>query len=150
MGDRILFLDMDGVLNRFDRDSGYLITEGDTPWRVDPEKVEMLNDWVHRHVVTLVSSSTWRNYLELEEMCRLTGLHMPAFHSLWRTHRLGMGTGRRHHEIDDWMEAHGLTGGVALDDVQLGQMRFATQVQTDPEIGLLPEHLERALEIFNA
>lgn len=147
---RIIFLDIDGVLNR---------TVGATHIRLDPDLVARLKTLVERTGAALVLSSFWREFesyvayiLSRQGICsRIVG-RTPGLASS----PLAQGERRfvsRSDEICAWLEVNAhVTRFVVLDDrpdAGLGVLaeRF---VRTDPAVGLTDADVERAIAVLEA
>ena len=151
---RVLFLDVDGVLNRTD---GARILTPPRPrqgrWVVDVALVGMLSAWARATRTALVISSTWRlTAADARDFCARTGLMTRLLHPDWRTPG---GGASRAAEIAAWMAAHPQVGAaVALDDEEwklrdLARLCRVHAVVTDGSAGLQLADLyrcERALD----
>ncbi len=160
----ILFLDIDGVLNSTDwriRRDQHVPKEWRTRqiWDFDPVAVLRLNTiFEHAPDAKIVISSTWRLLHSLSE---LSGFLKEAgfTHSdriigrtpdgrtrecgpLWRACERG-------DEIEMWRDANGHTGPFAvLDDDGDMDAVIDHLVQTSSATGLLGEHVNEVLELF--
>jgi hypothetical protein len=136
---RVLFLDIDGVLNR----GGFSATAESSS--LDPALVARLNVVLAATGAKLVLSSSWR-YLILGGAMNLAG-----FDYLLRTHGVAKGCLVGHTRADEeltgrgaqilrWIEEHGpVEAWAVVDDVEIADLggerwRF---VHTDPRAGLL-------------
>lgn len=170
-GRRVIFLDIDGVLNStsWRREQLENSMPGSSRERrmarlIDPTTVARLNTLVARSGAEVVLSSSWRLTLEVEQMqqvldivgfdSRLAGRtprpeeHDPAVHRRW--------TGRdaptdrelsRGFEIQQWLDAHEDVRGLAiLDDGTRMAHLSPWQVRTSAARGLCDEHIDEALE----
>lgn len=148
--DRILFLDIDGVLNN----EGW--SERIGVLSCDPDNVAFLNFILAETGAELVVSSDWRKWMGWDELCeRLTGAGVEgvirdctpvieADHpSEVHFHR-----GR---EVDAWLTASGYDGRfVILDDRGDLEPHLGVLVRTNPLRGLSAEEAKRAVEILGA
>jgi len=102
---KIIFLDMDGVLNRIDPPHYF------TPQRIidgimtqaEPEQIARLNSIVERTGAEIVLSSSWRHWNDWREAMRLSGIVKPL---LDRTPTEKIETGERGYQIQAWIHAH--------------------------------------------
>jgi hypothetical protein len=142
---RVLFLDIDGVLNsREVHDS--VPRRG---WDIYPEHVVHLNALLDRVPdLFIVVSSSWRlEYTrgELERELVAAGARV-AGRVLGVTPRSGHET--RGAEIEDWLaQREGVVGWVIVDDHpdDLAPAQLARTVVTTPERGLLAAHIDEAV-----
>jgi hypothetical protein len=152
---RCLFLDIDGVLNskRFLEESargeGVRIVDGrlDATHHLDPVRVAMLDDFVERHGLELVLSSSWRILFGLdrtEQMLRSVGFRASFVGETPNLRDL------RAREISAFLasrEGRGIERFVILDDDPgAGDELAAHFVLVDD--GLLDEDLARAAAIL--
>jgi len=155
--DRILFLDIDGVLNsnaylldNAAKHKGLLIPGRDDDWAVsmiDPARVTRLNNIINRISARVVLSSSWRCGWELE---RIEGFLRDRDYA----HTLEDATPRlygqeRHVEIKRWLEIYSqpLSCFAILDDdldAGVGLARHFVHVAD----GLEDEHVETAVRIL--
>jgi hypothetical protein len=167
---RLIFLDVDGVLNsRESRDGGPELC-GDE-WDMQDEKLLCNLSWlVRRTCGEIVLSSTWR--LQESDCDRLTGaLERHGLEVIGSTSDMSLsGAGDRGDEIREWVAAFqpshcgrpDLVGGrapplpieppwVALDDMDLTAMnpcgvKAPNFVHTDDAVGLVPEKAREAAD----
>jgi len=144
----ILFLDVDGVLNSH----GSFVRNGEPVWRVDADKVALLNEVVRRTGCHVVVSSTWRKGPEdgpdgCREILRARGVRV-RFPRDWRTD--GSLDGIRGGEIADWLRRNGSPPYAIVDDdsdmLPEQQARF---VQTNFEEGLTRAHADRLIALLS-
>lgn len=147
---KILFLDIDGVLNAGSFDATAQSTS------VDRVAVARLNHVLAATGAKLVLSSSWR-YLVLDGSMTLGG-----FEYLLRTHGLVAGalightssdevTPGRGAQILEWVRAHGHNAvWAAVDDheLDLGPDRWR-QVRTDPRVGLADHDVAALIRILS-
>jgi hypothetical protein len=147
---RVLFLDIDGVLNCAGQRSD--LAESSS---LDAGAVARLNDVIARTGAKLVLSSSWR-YLILGGAMTVSG-----FEYLLRTHGVAKGclaghtcgdedTPERGAQIHRWLAEHEtVTGWAAVDDgrLQLGADGWR-QVQTDQRLGLTDGDAEALVRIL--
>ena len=164
---RIIFLDIDGVLNT---KWWYSQMNGNTPkdkygYTFDPRSVANLKKILDETGAEIVISSSWKSFglSELEEMWQDRGLpgkligttpnsvsdemllnadldHMEIFSI-------------RGMEIKEWLDKHGkkVSHYVIIDDMDnfLPEQK-SHFVQTDPEVGITEEDANMAIKILNA
>jgi len=148
---RVLFLDVDGVLNsdRF-ASEGPEAPEGEGWWgpsALDPRALELLRRLVHEARCEVVVSSTWRLNHTRAELSTLLGVEVLDVTP--RLHRTPDGMPRsRGDEIRAWLEAHPeVEVWVAVDDDPVDVASF---VRTDPEVGLTEADVEELLAELRA
>jgi hypothetical protein len=147
---RILFLDIDGVLNRAGQHSDLAQSSS-----LDPQAVARLNGVLARTGARLVVSSSWR-YLILGG-----AMTVPGFEYLLRTHGVAADclvghtcadedTPERGAQIRRWLAEHGpVAAWAAVDDgpLELGDEGWR-QVQTDRRLGLTDEDAAALIRIL--
>lgn len=148
---RVIFLDVDGVLNRFEKRSGKLTTHPapfmSSPALVDLNVAQSFCAVVRKcPLVRVVVSSTWRLHAtsraDFAEMARLDA---DLIHEDWRTVRLPQSDNQRHMEVNEWLSRHPETEAwIAMDDTDypFPPERF---IKTDSEVGLTYEQLRVAV-----
>lgn len=162
---RIIFLDIDGVLNSEDylskpetrknieeaRDTLHFVSA-----QVDQQAVGVLNELCSDTGAQIVISSTWRTLFPtetLDDVLHGRGLD-PRARIIGKTPRLG---GARGDEIVQWLGTaaeHARIGGEPVesfvildDDADMGELGDRL-VQTDPKHGLTRQHTKRARELL--
>lgn len=144
---KVLFLDIDGVLNRRgtkERCNAYL--------GVDRELATKLTDWLSTTDIEIVLSSTWRKHADMWPHLNEAGIHW-----IDKTPDLG-GYHSRGLEIEAWLAGQGeqsdgelrpIEAYAILDDIPVflpHQMpRF---VKTDEYIGLTDDNIEQLRAMF--
>jgi hypothetical protein len=161
MGCKVIFLDIDGVLNssRFFESQGFsddADEEGYEPlslewWSqgIDPEAVKLVNEILTRTSAHVVISSSWRLGANIGYLRRV--LQSRGFEGdiIGATPRLpGSPRGK---EIAAWLQAHGseIESFVVLDDDD--DMDPVRHRQVQPSFttgGLRPAHVEQAVEML--
>lgn len=141
---KILFLDIDGVLNCITTTQRY---RSSSMYGIDPEKVALLNQVLERTGAKVVISSTWR--LLTPELELTTYLRNQGF----RGEIVGMTpdderTGFRGNEIKRWLEADGKTGLYAVVDDSSDFYPDQPRVRTTWKEGLMPEHVEELVQLL--
>jgi GTP cyclohydrolase II len=100
--ERVLFLDMDGVVVTL-RSHMALGQVGGMMRKFDPIAIGYINRFCAEFDMSIVVSSVWRKSHNVPELLVAEGVTVP-FHKDWKT---GNGrTGFRGQEIQDWLEAH--------------------------------------------
>lgn len=142
---KIIFLDIDGVLNDF---KTIFATGKDFPTR---DHLDCLKQIVDATGAEIVLSSSWRFYKsdlnDVKNALRNVNLKL-----LDKTKELPKG---RDAEIREWLSRHPeVENYVILDDHNDEVIKFSTELEkhlvlTASYTGLLPEHVEKAIEILN-
>lgn len=160
----VIFLDVDGVLNRLDERGEVLVTlqaPGMTGAAVVDLNITSALDHVLRQVpwIRLVTSSTWRishpshdlDINTLADFCRYTRLGADLFHPDWRTDLIDPDANRAR-EVGDWLRKHPeVTRSATIDDNfqhefrELPQCRF---IRVDWRDGLTFDRLEQLMLHF--
>jgi hypothetical protein len=148
---RILFLDVDGVLNHR---AIFQPSRHGSP--LCPDAIGRLRMVVMRSACRVVLSSTWREVDHFVAQLEAAG-GFPARHEDWRTPRLrprlenGIVTGpSRGDEIDAWLSRHPEVERFAIvdDDADMLPKQEPFFVQTSFDHGLLDDHGERLVRIL--
>lgn len=153
---KIIFLDIDGVLNSMD---WFEKTKDMRGYReINPQKVEFLKEIVDKTNAEIVLSSTWRNipehplFLYLADILKDKGLEIKSF-----TPKLEQ---NRPKEIKAWLEknaAEEIESFVSLDD-DFSEEDYKEYAISDCLVktsfyendgGLRKEHVEKSIEILN-
>jgi len=150
---KILFLDMDGVLNsahwfRTRPNEPIMGARDELYINIDPTAVIRLNVIMYKTKCKLVLSSTWRSLESIAMIgaaLRLRGLATPL---LGITPSLGNPRGK---EIQAWLDLAGsdVESFVILDDSDDMVHLSHRLVQTSFEEGLQDEHVKRAVGMLN-
>jgi hypothetical protein len=123
--DKIIFLDIDGVLNSSQEQS-------QNPNFIDPVKLERLQRIISATGAKIVISSNWR--VAMSEVYRV--LESIRDSIIGKT---SYGTARAE-EITDWIAEHNITKFVVLDDLDL---------EIDKLVGLTESDVTQAIRILN-
>lgn len=141
---KVLFLDIDGVLNRDGTEERCLFYTG-----VDRVLSERLLSWMKDKDIKIVLSSTWRNYSEMHDHLREAGLEWidvtPDHRN--KQERLQRMRGA---EIAEWLSNHPeVTQYAILDDAtdMLSEQR-PYFVNTNPDFGVQEHDLEMLSRIL--
>ncbi len=149
---KILFLDVDGVLNRWRGRQALTqpIPGNVAPWYIELNLVELIN-WALSQMpdVMVVVSSTWRLHVgDADEFSSRTRIDRWKIHEDWTTDRDLKFDDQRKAEIEDWLSRHPeITRYAVLDDLDLG-FSGAVHVRTDETVGLTYDELRRVLNIL--
>ncbi len=148
---RVLFLDIDGVLNNWDS-----ATHPESLRIIDPINVKVLNGLFEKLPdVQVVLSSTWREYFTIPQVnawlrdAGYTGpdlLDVTPFNLLQRGRFCDRGE-----EIAEWLARHPECKQYAIiDDITdlIAAHHPARYVTTHDATGMTSEHLTKLLEIF--
>lgn len=164
---KIIFLDMDGVLNHHD----FLFDVGkhaDSGWSymIDPEAVARLDRIVRATGAKVVLSSSWRySFASAEGLANLEGMlrdkgfsgtiidRTPLSSELHDDVLYGMITPkteytRRNFEVAAWLRKYQVDAFVILDDEGDWPSFPKEFVKTSWATGLLDEHVEKAIAIL--
>lgn len=154
--DRVLFLDVDGVLNRIEPETDAFLTMPapgmEPPYWVELNVVATLNAVLAQCPrARIVVSSTWRMSLSTPALfTQHTRVDPALLHEDWRTPSTedGADPDSRPGEIADWLSRHPeVDRWVAVDDT-LYSIPAAHFVPVDAEFGLTYPMLQEALRIL--
>jgi hypothetical protein len=138
---RVIFLDVDGVLNNFEllRQNGFDY--------IDPGMVALVGLIVKKTKAKIVLSSSWR--LDAADM-RLVGMALGE-QGLFIYDTTPKSAGARSHEISSWLESNPSADVYAVldDDEDAGFGMSGSFFQTDPEVGLTEEIAMKVVEHLN-
>jgi len=148
---KIIFLDIDGVLNYFDYnmevDMGSFLYFNE----IDTQKVLLLNEIVRRTKAKVVISSSWRKYYSIEEL--IEGLNRRGFigEIIGVTPALYHIGVQRGEEIKHWIDNCGfnISSMVILDDDNDMSDLIRYHIQTNYSTGLTEEDVELAIKELN-
>jgi hypothetical protein len=151
---RVIFLDVDGVLNNSDFFSR--ISNADKQELYDPDSVETLNKIVDQSKARLVISSTWRllhPYTTLRAIFRRNGIRgtiLDYTPELTYVEESLVKRRERGHEIQQWLDDQEVKpdGFVILDDDSDMAHLLPSLVKTSFARGLQEEHIEPVLQIL--
>ncbi|MCX4245035.1 HAD domain-containing protein [Paraliomyxa miuraensis] len=163
MTERVIFLDVDGVLN-----TARSRTLGEGRWRdLDPQAVARLDQILERGRATVVLSSAWRKAVDPQEVqARLAEngfrgtvrdrIPLREEHDPAVLERLGEtkvaragGAWPRGYEIQQWLDAHPKVAGIVILDEGHDMKHLQPWlVETNHISGLRDIHVERALAIL--
>lgn len=137
---KIIFLDIDGVLNsdEFFKKRGQNEKVNKLPHPLDefdPDCVERLNKIVEETKAKIVISSDWRFTLGIENIFKEIGFKYKIYGKT--PYRFGL----RHEEIHEWLDNHKVDNYVILDDISFQNFKNEGEkfIQTDSQYGLTEE-----------
>lgn len=154
---KIIFLDIDGVLNSraYDRKRNW-----DEQTDIDETRLPLIKEIVDATGAKIVLSSTWRQYWDRDtNRCDEDGLYINKTFGKFglsifdKTPDLGIATVRRD-EISKWLKDtdEEIESFVIIDDYRYGWGDLSEHfVKTEPNfrLGIEKEHVEKAIEILN-
>ena len=154
MGIKVIFLDVDGVLNT-NKTIRSLACCREIKF-VNARKVLRLRELVERTGAKIVLSSTWRFgalpnafYLEREALRELVAEFKRLRCPLWFDVTPYLPRAKRWQEINAWLITHDIKDFIILDDVGEELKPFADKlVLTDPKEGLTKERMEFAIQLL--
>lgn len=144
---RVLFLDVDGVLNSVKWLSTKDATD-DIKERIDPLTVEKVNRIVHETGATVVLSSSVKDQLGISGANHILKGCGAEFELSSCTPTLIDSFSDRQEEIAQWLENQNITAFAVLDDDDLPDFKDH-HVQVDYNIGLTNEDAEKAVTILS-
>ena len=154
MGIKVLFLDIDGVLNNKDITRYHKGRPGEYAYGVftgedyfDPRCVQNLNTIIKETGAKIVISSSWRLLFDMETLTDFFVSQKIEGEIIGYTNRF---SGERGHEIQEWLDRHEeVEKFVILDDNT--DMAHLTDylVKTTWESGLEEHHVKEAIRILN-
>ncbi len=143
---KVIFLDIDGVLNSYQYDKGRTQADGN----IDRSRVALIKSLVDKTGAKIVLSSTWRELLGTDEARQLTDVF--GEFSLTIYDKTPHVNNDRQQEITQWLSEHPeTTKFVIFDDIKMGWGGLDERViKTDYRIGrgVGERHIERAVEML--
>jgi len=146
---KIIFLDIDGVLNSdmYYRSVDRTIKD----WsRFDPRVVDMIIELVEEFSAKLVISSTWRFGALRQLNNELTKSELKKYlHKDWKTPQVH--PSHRGTEIKMWLDEHPETKNYLIidDDSNMLEEQVRYFVRTDLKYGMQEEHLGKARKLLS-
>lgn len=135
---KVIFLDIDGVLNDFTMG----VYGDDTPTDSHLRQLKYIVDETGAEIIL---SSTWRLFSRsrkiVEKRLADYGMKLSGFTQELRS---------RPEEIQDWLKRHDVESYVILDDEEMPKELKARAVQTTLAYGLLPSHAVKAIKILKS
>lgn len=148
---KLIFLDVDGVLNTTSNWGIKLVNgvwEGGT---IEPAKVSAINQIVDATGAKIVVSSMWRVGRTVEDLQKLLNDEGAEFEIIGTTPEAPR---ERWGQILKWLQSHsGALNShyVIIDDwLEAGWGHSGHFVNTDPEVGITDADVQKAIEILNA
>jgi hypothetical protein len=142
---KILFLDIDGVLN-----SAFVLEEQRRGDAISREMIERVNKIVDATGCKIVISSTWRIYQRFDKLTALLYSYGLRRVIIDATEDLGGYDYTRGDEINEWVFRHReIEMFVILDDNKDDSMVESVLVQTTFKHGLQDEHVAKAIAILS-
>ena len=155
MSRRVIFLDIDGVLNSSDFDDhcrGTYLIDPATEDLLDAEAIMTLRYIADKTDAEVVMSSSWREYPE----AKWKAIMQLDFYGVQVVDSTPILPGSkqwdyRNQEIKAWLSEHpDVTDYLILDDIPMTYVEQAKrQVLTTMQRGLLREHADKAIKILN-
>lgn len=151
---KVLFLDIDGVLNSAEFMLNKRHIRRPTPHEIDAVTVPRLNSVIARTGAKICVSSTWRigrDAMLLEEILRSHGVRCDVVGTTPETFRMDneRGWSFRGNEIQMWLDRHPEVSTFAIvDDDSDMEPLMHRLVKTSWETGLLDEHVEKLVEML--
>jgi hypothetical protein len=149
---RVVFLDIDGVLNPDAWAERRCIEAPDDSdgTTFDPTTVQVINEITARSGARIVVSSAWRHYFNVSRLRRILAENGVVAEVIGTTPTLGEGRYEdRGNEIRAWLARHPeVSAAVIIDDVNAMGPSADLLVQTNPEVGLCWYQIPHALEIL--
>lgn len=151
---KVIFLDMDGVLNsthffRSKDDAGLVeYSQSDDFFRgmIDPVAVGVLSEIATKSGAALVLSSSWRNVITLEDLEPM--LREAGYRGLGFVGKTDSRGAHRNEEIRRFLIQHPeIKRFLVLDDTKDAHIPGHT-ILTSPATGLLPTHVRPALNVL--
>lgn len=154
---KIIFLDIDGVLNSrmYDR-----MRNWNEQTDIDETRLPLIKEIVDATGAKIVLSSTWRKHWDKDEnLCDRDGRYINETFAKFclsvydKTPDIGAGAPRKA-EVSKWLKdtAESIEAFVIIDDYRYGWEELSERfVKTEPNfrLGIEREHAERAIAILN-
>ncbi len=166
---RILFLDIDGVLNSWKHFKAQskrsmrkakgkakieALDRSDPHWMIDSNAVALLNEIVEHTNCKIVISSTWRILWDLEKIQEVLKRHGFGGEIIGKTDNhvilpVGVLKYERGYEIDQWLSQHPETSRFAILDDNSDMAHLIDQlIQTTIAKGLEPKHVRKVIKLL--
>lgn len=142
--EKVVFLDIDGVLNEHEW------MKNKTPW-LDEGKLELLSSVLQKTNAKVVLSSNWREVWDEPMFLENQNTGIYAGHRLFEKYKIEVvgctrAFGKRGEEILEYVESHPeIKKYAAIDDMDIG---IRNLVKTDGSIGLTRKDAEEVLRIL--
>ena len=174
---KIIFLDIDGVLNHhtffkkrynekrhektIKKENGKLTKKSKVDFygeMIDPESVEILNELIEETKAKIVISSTWRIGKDIETLQMILDKHGFIGEIIDKTPR-GCGCYKRGNEIYEWIRANDKMLGAASyefksyiildDDSDMLLWQRENFINIDQHVGITPTNVYKSKRILN-
>lgn len=144
---KVIFLDVDGVLNtKKTKDRVSFPPWGQKFRGLDNGKVRRVSKLALETGAKVVISSTWREYMDLDELRGLLSKRGFRAEIIGKTPHGGMTRGE---EIQGWIDLNGMPDSfVVLDDIATQFLSCGQQVQTDDSGGFTVGYYKQAFSIL--
>lgn len=143
----LVFLDFDGVLNNMQTHGGWRPgRERRVP--VEAPAVDLITNFLEAVNGRLVISSTWRKIKTRNDILWQFPQWRPYLEPQWRTGSLD--SGFRGDEVDAWLQENEVVAPYVCFDDDSDFHAHNNLIQTDPEVGLQKQDVEKALDVLNA
>ena len=143
---KIVFLDVDGVLNRCDEI--FVLTfpqpHQQIPLCTEYNTVQAFNAWCRQHDLKIVVSSTWRKIADSSvHFAELTGVDIDLIHDDWRTNNYG----DRGDQCMEWLYRHPeVTHHVIFDDNDYNFAEYEREFREGkPHLNFVRTHFQDGL-----
>jgi hypothetical protein len=138
---RVIFLDVDGVLNRISDHKNCMFPLND-------ECLKNLKSIIDRTGCKIVLSSAWRNWIEAEKVLKRAFLKLNI--PLWISKTPEIPMRLRKEEISTWIIENGFNGNLCIIDDLIEADVFCGKffVRTHDRDGLTSEDAERVIQIL--
>jgi hypothetical protein len=157
---KIIFLDVDGVLNSTDYfrsddfQAGRKAKDATTFWcnHISDELIKELNKILEATGAKIVVSSSWRKSNHLDSVFKVKGITFIDCTKNWIDKYINTGyTSRRGQEIEEWLERHPEVESYVIldDDSDMLESQKKFFIKVDREIGLCDSDCNKAIEILN-
>ena len=155
---KILFLDIDGVLNSREYDRR---RDMNMQTNIDQSRLPLVKEIIDKTGAKIVLISTWRNHWNRDEsICDEDGNYINRLFSKYglaiydKTPDLGL-LSKRKDEVKAWLSEHAdeVERFVILDDYRFGWDDLSDfYIHTNPNygLGLEEEHVEKAIVLLNS
>ena len=155
---KVIFLDMDGVLNYWGSGTEDVPTEdrilssyiGLSYAYISKTKANLFSEYIRQHPdIKICVSSTWRVYYPTVKkmITDFKSMGLPGDNIVGRTDDLRT-YNNRHLEIAAWINSHDVEAFVILDDIEDFGVLQDHLVWTDPTVGLTEEDLVKVSKIL--
>lgn len=138
---KVLFLDIDGVLNK-DSTKETIEVNGAFFTALCPKLTALYLEWRRAKDFEVVLSSSWRGYEDAKEHLRQAGV-------TWFDQTRNLPTTSRGDEINDWVIRNRIEEFAILDDMNTVHPLARHLVQTSSRKGIEEKHLKKVEKLLN-